>query len=275
MQLRFSAQQAAGACTTRLTERTHSGPLRVQKPLYPEGAACCHAVIVHPPGGVAGGDELHIQATVEASAQAFITTPGAAKWYKANGKISRQSIDLRVDDAASLEWMPQETIFFDAADVQLSSTISLGSGASYIGCEIFCFGRTASGERFRSGKVSQCNSIRREGKLIWYEQAVLHAGSAAMQSPLGMGSHTVAASLLAVGPALATAQLEAVRNALQQLLDETGAGQVGVTQLKELLLVRYVGDCSETARRLMLLAWRHVRPHIIGREGLELRLWNT
>ena len=80
--------------TTRLIERSHVGPLRVQKPLYPEQPSVCHAIVVHPPGGVVGGDQLAIRCAVGDSAHALVTTPGAAKWYRANGHVSRQDLSL-------------------------------------------------------------------------------------------------------------------------------------------------------------------------------------
>lgn len=269
--LRLGFTDDAG--TTRLTERSHVGPLRVQKPLYPEGGQICHAIIVHPPGGVVGGDELSINAHVQAAAHAFITTPGAAKWYKANGKISKQTVTIQVDAHASMEWLPQETIFFDAAHVQLSQAISLEKGARYIACDILCFGRSASGEIFNTGKISQHTTIRREGKLIWFEQGALTGGSVGMHSALGLHGNTVCATLIAVGKAVPASVIDALRQEASVVMD--GAGSFGVTQLKAVIVVRYLGNASEMARTLMLLAWRYLRPEVIGREAVELRIWNT
>ncbi|AZP13211.1 urease accessory protein UreD [Undibacterium parvum] len=259
--------------TTRLTERSHVGPLRVQKALYPEGGQICHAIIVHPPGGVVGGDQLEIAMSVQANAHALLATPGAAKWYKANGKISKQSVQMTVQQAASVEWLPQETIFFDAAHVQLSQTINLAKDASFIGCDILCFGRTASGESFHSGKISQHSTIRREGKLIWFEQGAVTGGSLAMTGLLGLGGNTVCATLLAAGKTVPAAVIAALREEASALL--AGAGSFGVTQLKAVIVVRYLGNASEMARALMLMAWRYLRPEIIGREAVALRIWNT
>ena len=73
------------------------------KSRFPEGQEVCHAIVLHPPGGVVGGDELAISVDVGAAAQAFLTTPGAAKWYKANGHVSKQDVTLTVETSAPLE----------------------------------------------------------------------------------------------------------------------------------------------------------------------------
>lgn len=259
--------------TTRLLRREHYGPLRVQKALHPEGPSVAHAIIVHPPGGVVGGDELRIDASVGASAAAVISTPGAAKWYRANGHVSRQQLTLSVAGDAALEWLPQETIFFNEADVQLATTVDLQGNARFIGCDILCFGRRASGESFHSGRIRQQLRIERDGKPLWLEQGRLLGGSAQMHSPLGLAGHSVCANLVAVGVPTSPSLMQAVRERCTVVAD--GRGRFGATQMKSVLLVRYLGDSSEVARHVMLAAWQLLRPALLARESTELRIWNT
>ena len=51
---RLDLEYAVAHARTGLTRRSHSGPLVVQKPLYPEGPEVCHTLILHPPGGIVG-----------------------------------------------------------------------------------------------------------------------------------------------------------------------------------------------------------------------------
>lgn len=261
------------ADTTRLTHRAHLGPLLVQKPLYPEGQECCHAVIVHPPGGVVGGDELNISVRAGDGSHALLSTPGAAKWYRGNGYVSRQHVDIAVDKDAAIEWLPQESILFNSADVVFDNRVALQAGARYLGCEILCFGRTASGERFHQGRVRQRLSITLDGKPLFIEQGTLTGEGAGMSSPLGLAGHTVCASLICVGGPLESGVLARVRDACAPL-SEAG-GKFGATQMKSVLLVRYLGDSSEIARRVMLAAWQILRPALLDRKATELRIWNT
>jgi urease accessory protein len=222
---------------------------------------------------VVGGDELSISTHVGENAHALITTPGAAKWYKANGRISRQNIQLEVAPRATLEWLPQETIFFDSAHVRLENSIALAADSRYLGCEILCFGRTASGETFSVGKIEQRTTIRRNGKLIWFEQGSLSGGTPSMSSPLALNGKTVCATLTAAGGALSSALIGALREEGAEMAGNSGA--FGMTQLKSVLVVRYLGDSSETAKQLMTLAWQRLRPALLGREAVVPRIWNT
>ncbi|MES2933675.1 MAG: urease accessory protein UreD, partial [Pseudomonadota bacterium] len=174
---------------------------------------------------------------------------------------------------AKLEWLPQETIFFDAAEVQLSQSISLAKDATYIGCEILCFGRTASGESFNRGKISQRTSIRREGKLIWWEQGGLSGGSPSMRSPLGLAGKSVCATLIATGKPLSAALLNTIRHEVGDIIGDDG--QFGISQLKSVLVARYLGNSSEIARRVMLCVWHHIRPELMGCAAVVPRIWNT
>jgi len=262
--LRLRFEDDAG--TTRLVERSHSGPLRVQKPLYPEGARICHAIMIHPPGGIVGGDRLAIDAIAGPSAHAFLTSPGAAKWYRANGKISVQEVRIDAAEGAVVEWMPQETIFFNDAQVRMEHSVTLAAGASYIGCEILCFGRSASGERFESGSIAQRTQIRQGGKLLWWEQGRLAGGSAAMGSVQGLGGASVCATLIGVGTPLPGALLAGMRT-----IDPA----LAVTQVKSVFVARYLCGDSETARAVMTRAWQALRPHLLGVAAPVPRIWNT
>lgn len=259
---------------TRLIRREHRGPLRVQKALYPEGPRACHVILVHPPGGVVGGDQLRIALEQGAGTQVLATTPGAAKWYRANGRISGQQVKLQVGAGAVLEWLPQETIFYEDADVHLEHEVELGEGACYIGMEVLCFGRRAAGERFARGRVRQRTRIRAAGRTIWWEQGVLHGGApgddgahySALHSPLGLAGHPVCATLLAVGkPAPAT------------LLAELRALDPGLvfSQVKNVLVARWLGDEAEAARACLLRAWTLLRPHLVGMPAVVPRIWHT
>jgi len=261
--LRLRFDDDAG--TTRLTRREHRGPLRVQKALYPEGPRHCHVIVVHPPGGVVGGDRLELDLEAGAATRVLATTPGAAKWYRANGRLSMQDVRLRVGAGAALEWLPQETIFYDDADVLLEHEVDLAPDARYIGSEILCFGRRASGEHFRRGRVRQRTRIRLDGRPVWWEQGTLHGGDA-MRSPLGLNGHSVCATLLAVGKPLPPAMLDALRAADPAL---------ALSQVRKVFVARHLGDDSEAARACLLRVWQALRPHLLDVPARVPRIWQT
>ena len=257
LRLGFSFQDGKSV----LAEKRFDGPLVVQKPLYPEGNAVCHAIVVHPPGGIAGGDELALSVGTAPSAHALLTTPGAGKWYRSAGPWARQELSFAVD--GTLEWLPRETIVFDGARAELRTRIDLGAAARYIGWEVLCFGRTGSGERFGRGELRVGTDLLREGKLLWTERARIPGGGGLLRSAAGLGGRTVCGTLVAT--------LDEVDKGLVSKCREIAA----TTVLPGVLLARYLGDSSEEAMNAFTRLWTLLRPAVCGRAAVLPRIWST
>lgn len=252
-------------CRTLLSEKRSDGPLVVQKALYPEGDAVCHAIVVHPPGGIAGGDELAVTSRICSDGHALLTTPGAAKWYRSAGPRASQALEFDVE--GTLEWLPRETIVFDGARAALDCHVRLGEEARYIGWEVFCLGRIGSGERFARGEVRLETTVSRSGRLLLLERGTIEAGGLLMRSPAGLGGRTVFGTLLAASMSLESGHLRLCRE---------GAGaSMAITLLPGLLVARYLGGSSEEAMSEFIRLWTLLRPALAGRPAVMPRIWST
>lgn len=254
---------------TVLAGRRHHGPLRVQKPFYPEGTQVCHAIVLHPPAGICGGDRLAIGIGVTAGAHALITTPGAGKWYRSLGPEAAQTLEFRVGAGAALEWLPQESIVFDGARARMSARVELESGARFLGWETLCLGRRASGERFRRGWLGLGTRITCDGAPLWFEQGLLEGGATLLEAPAVLGGASVFGSFIAAGADIDQELLAQCRQPAPE------QGQGGVTRLPGLLVARYVGDEPEAARRYFCELWGLLRPALLGRAAEPPRIWRT
>ena len=257
--------------STILVRRDHRGPLRMQKALYPEGPEVCHAIVLHPPAGIAGGDQLDIRIEAAESAHALLTTPGAGKWYRSGGAQSSQQVHIRVGAGATVEWLPQESIVFSGAQATMRTTIELEQGARFTGVETICFGRRASGETFDRGSLRLATDIRAEGRLLWRERGVIDGGSALMDSPVGLAGFSVCSTVLAAGCEI---EMETLRACRAITAAEPGA-RFGVSVLPQLFVGRYLGHSAEAAREWFVALWQCLRPTIVGRDATVPRIWNT
>ncbi len=252
-----------------LASRRHEGPLVVQKSLHPEGEGICHVLVLHPPGGIAGGDHLCVLARCATQSHSVLATPGAGKWYRSSGAWARQDIRFELAADANLEWLPQETILFDGALADLRSEVRLAPGARYLGWDILCFGRSGSGERMRSGHCRLHTRVEIGGKPVFVESGDLAGGAAQFEAAAVLGGHSVCGTMLAVAPACDKALVKACR--------EHGPerGQGAVTLLPGVLVARYLGDSSEAAKRYFTRLRRILRPAIMACEASDLRIWST
>lgn len=264
--------QRDGSGATRVRAR-HDGPLRLLKTLYPEGDAIAHAVLVHPPGGLVGGDRLDIAIDVQAGAHLLVTTPAATRFYRSVAGEAAQCVRVRVGEGARLEWLPQETLAYPGCIARNEVRLALAPGASLFACEVLGLGLPAAGQPFDDGRLLQHLEI--EGQ--WLDRGWLQAQDAALlDGPCGLAGHRVLGTL-AYAQTQAIADGEALLEGARALL--AGQSLAGVTQLQtsrgSLLLARIVGDEIEA----VALALRQVRAlwrtRLWALPGGDPRIWAT
>ena len=160
----------------------------------------------------------------------------------------------------------------NAAQASSETAITLIDDALYLGWEVLCFGRTASGETFERGRYRQRMTIVRGGRLLWNERGTLEADGRLMAAPIGLASHSVAGTFLAVGRETPQTLLDAARAAVA---DHAGAARIALTRLPRALAARYLGDSSEEAKELFVRVWSVLRPALTGSAAVVPRLWAT
>jgi urease accessory protein len=248
----------------------HDGPLRVLKALYPEGPRTCHHVLVHPPGGVAGGDRLDIEITLQPETHALITTPGATRFYRSAGAPAVQAVQVRVQRDARLEWLPMASLAYDGCIAENRVRFELDAGAQMIGADLVALGLPASAAPFARGRFTQ----HLEWPGHWLERGVIDAADERLlQSPLGLGGHTAMATLwCASGTAFTATQREALLDAAR---GEAGECEGSTAPAPGLVLWRALGGSIEPLwqRTVRLRArWRQL---CWGLPAAPPRVWST
>lgn len=256
------------ACGQRtvLAERQRHGPLAIQRPFYPEGDVC-HVYLLHPPGGVVGGDTLDIEVKVASGARALLTTPGATKFYRSAGVRAKQSQRILVEPGATLEWLPQENIFFPGAEVVLDTRVELRGDARLAIWDVQCLGRPAIDEAFACGHLDSRLVIMRDGAPLLLERLRVRPDNRERLSLMAG---------LAVGGTLVMSHAGAAEvEACRDILLASGSDYTGATLIDDLLVVRYLGNSTERARRLYKAIWEMLRPATMGRAAAPPRIWAT
>jgi len=264
LQLSFKKQSAK----TVLGKCEHYGPLRVQRPFYPENNLA-HIYILHPPGGVVGGDQLSIEINVQQNAQALCTTPGSGKFYLSAGNWATFNQTLNIEAGASLEWFPQENILFAGARVRARTKIYLQDDATFIGWEINCLGRPSSGESFDHGALDSRLEFYHNQKLILTEtQRVLNKQM--LNAAAGLRGEVMQATLLAFP--CDEQHLQAARDTLVEL---NATHLSAITLIDGLLVMRVLSCQNENLKCQLVAVWKTLRPLLLEREIVEPRIWAT
>lgn len=280
--LRLGFQQSLHARTV-LMERRHSGPLRIQRTFHPEGNVC-HAYILHPPGGVVGGDRLVIDAQVDRGAHALVTTPAAGKFYRSAGAWSRQMQRVDVAPGACCEWLPGMNILHGGAKVHFNQHFSVAPTARLLAWDMQALGRSGSGDAFLSGACSNHAQFTIQGVPEWIDRWHLQGSTPVMARPWGLQGFGYTATLLAWPGTVA--EVELLRESLPVIPEQPFAvthlpvRREVQSQLKEmaepgLLVCRWMSVDGESLGKSLQEAWALLRPRVAGRPAMPPRVWST
>ncbi len=260
--------------TTQAHDR-HDGPLRVLQRLYPEGPGICHHVLVHPPGGMVGGDTLDVALTLAERSHAVITTPGAARFYRSGGERALQQVDARLASGARLEWLPLETLAYSGCEGENVMRFDLAPGAEMLGWDVLALGLPAADQPFVRGRYRQHVEI--PGR--WLERGVIAADDAVLlDSPLGLAGQRVMGTLwFAAGEPLAAARREALLDSARGACAEHElARQAGATAPNDaVVLLRAIAPRVEPLMDLFKAVRNQWRAEAWGLDAVSPRIWTT
>jgi urease accessory protein len=252
----------------------HSGPLRILKSLYPEGDAICHNVLVHPPGGLVGGDMLDIKVSVGPGAHGLVTTPGATRFYRSEAGLATQQVHARLEAGARLEWLPLEAIAYNQCDALNRALFDLAPGAELMTWDITALGLPATELPFVQGTFRQHLEIPG----VWLERGTLRGqDTRLLNSPLGLaGQRCMATLVFASGTPIATARLAQGLEAARECLEAHDLRWLsGVTSPHpQVMVLRVLAPVTEPAVHLLKQVWVAWRNALWQLGGTPPRLWN-
>ncbi len=263
LELNFSASQSK----TFLSKREHIGPLAIQRPFYPE-QGLCHLYLLHPPGGVVGGDQLSIGIKTDANSSALITTPGATKIYRSSGhKRSIISQNFSIDSNSSLEWLPMETIIFPGARSKFSTKFSLFGNAKVAAWEIHCLGRPVINESFNTGNLEFSFELWRDESPILLDKLIIDESE--LDNVVGLRGYPVYGTFIFSNASKEA--LDMIRS--NQFLDDDCV--FGATQIEDIVIIRCLARKTHLVQDFFREVWQTIRPLVFDREASIPRIWAT
>jgi urease accessory protein len=216
-------------------------------------------------GGVVGGDRLATDVSLSPDARAIVAGQAAERFYRAlpHSAPSHVRTRLTVAQGASLEWLPQETILFDAASVDRRLDINLALDSHFLGVECLVLGRAAMGESVERLHLRDVIEVRLGGKLVLHD-AIRLTGEArrTLARPATGGGSRAFATVLYAGP-----DGPRLLNLVREVLGASPA-EAGASAWDGLLVIRIAAESGAALRATVTAVLR------VLRGGAELpRVW--
>ena len=251
---------------TVLAKTSRKGPLTIQQPLYAEDGTC-HIYLLHPPGGIVGGDVLDLAVYAGENTHALLTTPGATKFYRSRGQQAVQTQTLTVANGSVLEWFPQETILFAGAMGSLATTVHLAPEAVFMGWEILCLGLPALKKTFAYGQLKSTVTLFNGSTPLLFENLMVE-DKKDLAGPAGLRNQPVTATFWAYP--VQEQLFRQVQNRVSPFKED-----FCMTLMDNLLVARYLGDHPGQAKERFENLRQTLAPELTGRKAVVPRIWNT
>lgn len=258
-----------------VARHAHNGPLRILKSLYPEGDSICHNVLVHPPGGLVGGDTIDIQVSVAPGAHGLVSTPGATRFYKSGGHPALQQVVAHVADNARLEWLPLEAIAYNDCEATNRAVFNLAPSAELITWDVTALGLPSSEQSFTQGHFQQHLEIPG----VWLERGNVQGKDTRwLNSPLGLAGQKCFASLVfASGSPIAAQRVESALEAARAVMEGSPLKlQAGITCAHpQVIVLRVMSPLVEPTMDLLKQVWATWRHALWQLPSEPPRIWRV
>lgn len=264
LDLKFSLKNGRSV----LTKNSHCGPFFVQKSFYShDDDITPNIYLLHPPGGLVGGDHLILSVHLDPSSRALITTPSSTKFYRTNGKYALQENVFLLSNYSVLEWIPQSIIFFAKTKAKMSTIFKLSKGARMVSFEMLCLGNINVSPSMYPEEIDVFSNISLPCSVGLRDRLKINALNCLNK----LSGFQIVASLFAV-PA-DEILLKQVRELIKKSINNVQIGSA--TLLDELLVVRLLGNDNQRLKALLNYIWSVIRPKIIGKKVIIPRIWFT
>lgn len=259
---------AADGATTRLAHLFQSDPCRA---LFPRGELddAAQTVLLTTSGGLAGGDRIRMRVHCGPDARQVVTPQAAEKIYRAINAATEIDVELGVAASAWLEWVPQETILFEASRLRRRVRIDVAQGGMLLAGDILSFGRAAHGESYDEGSLFDRWEARRDGALVWADRLLIEAPRLVLAHPAGFAGARAYGTILHIGPE-APALLAVARSVMETCKSRSAATVVG-----GILLVRLLARTTAELRSDYAQIWSRLRHAAAGLPPRMPRIWHS
>jgi len=249
LSLSFHAQNTQ----TKLKTFYQEGCLKARLP-RPATETTADLITLNISGGIAGGDSLSTSLTLEPNTSLRLSTQSAERIYRALDAPATITTTLHLGHHAKLDYLPQETIFFNAFALHRTLDIHLEPTSNLLAIESLIFGRQSSGETIQTGHLRDRITLHKNGKPIYQDMTRLDGNIAQHLSRPAIAGGASAMSCLILHAPDAASYLTPLRALL-----ETSTLTAGATLLDGILIARLLAPNSQTLRKTVTAALKLLR----------------